>query len=82
MSKRDEVASEICGRHYCTTRCVSVSACQHLEHFGETFDAILALLADPDDRMVDAMLHEIQPSSLGRAEIKAAIRAAMQAAGE
>jgi hypothetical protein len=93
MIKRDEVALTYCpgptpGLPYlCAKPC---DVC------GEKADAILALLSDPDDRMVEAAAKAMQKVDYGvlrfdelsserragyRKRAKAAIRAAMKAAG-
>ena len=71
MSKRDEIADII--------RAMEDSE----QTWGECADAILALLSAPDDRMVDAAIYAYMAvNGELRDAIKAAIRAAMQAAGE
>lgn len=77
MSKRDEVAQTVCNMTGCAVICPPCRT---------RADAILALLSDPDDRMVEAAITAVDGMDLVKdglhAMMRAAIRAAMKAAGE
>lgn len=71
MSKRDEIARIVCARAMCG--CDPIDTCHQfgfcIQDAADIADAILALLADPDDRMVEAAAREIyaiRPASARR----------------